>query len=98
MPDNEEDKTRRELTKRLKAMQLEQQKRMLAKRYMTDGAYERLMNVRVSNYQLYNQIIEMIISAVQSNKFPDRITEKQLVGILERLTYQPETKIEYKRK
>ena len=49
MPDNTEDAARKELNKRLKAIQLEQQKRLLAKRYMTEGAYERLMNVRVSN-------------------------------------------------
>ncbi len=98
MPDNTEDAARKELNKRLKAIQLEQQKRLLAKRYMTDGAYERLMNVRVSNYDLYMNILNMIISTAQSGRFSERITEKQLVEILSRLTYKPEPKIEFKRK
>jgi DNA-binding TFAR19-related protein (PDSD5 family) len=98
VPDNTEDAARKELNKRLKAIQLEQQKRLLAKRYMTDGAYERLMNVRVSNYDLYMNILNMIISTAQSGRFSERITEKQLVEILSRLTYKPEPKIEFKRK
>ena len=98
MPNNTEDAARKELNKRLKAIQLEQQKRLLAKRYMTDGAYERLMNVRVSNYDLYMNILNMIISTAQSGRFSERITEKQLVEILSRLTYKPEPKIEFKRK
>ena len=98
MPDNGEDAARKELNKRLKAIQLEQQKRLLAKRYMTEGAYERLMNVRVSNYDLYMNILNMIISTAQSGRFAERITEKQLVEILSRLTYKPEPKIEFKRK
>ena len=98
MPDNTEDAARKELNKRLKAIQLEQQKRLLAKRYMTEGAYERLMNVSVSNYDLYMNILNMIISTAQSGRFAERITEKQLVEILSRLTYKPEPKIEFKRK
>lgn len=98
MPDNTEDAARKELNKRLKAIQLEQQKRLLAKRYMTEEAYERLMNVRVSNYDLYMNILNMIISTAQSGRFAERITEKQLVEILSRLTYKPEPKIEFKRK
>jgi DNA-binding TFAR19-related protein (PDSD5 family) len=98
VPDNTEDAARKELNKRLKAIQLEQQKRLLAKRYMTEEAYERLMNVRVSNYDLYMNILNMIISTAQSGRFAERITEKQLVEILSRLTYKPEPKIEFKRK
>ena len=98
MPDNTEDAARKELNKRLKAIQLEQQKRLLAKRYMTEEAYERLMNVRVSNYDLYMNILNMIISTAQSGRFAERITEKQLVEILSRLTYKPEPKIEFRRK
>ena len=98
MPEDEENRARKELTKRLKAIQLEQQKRLFVKKYMTEQAYERLMNVRVSNYQLYSQILDMVISTAQSNRIAEKISEKQLVEILSRLTYQPETKIEYKRK
>ena len=56
------------------------------------------MNVRVSNYDLYMNILNMIISTAQSGRFAERITEKQLVEILSRLTYKPEPKIEFKRK
>ena len=40
----------------------------------------------------------LTISTAQSGRFAERITEKQLVEILSRLTYRPEPKIEFKRK
>ncbi len=98
MPENDDNAAKKEMAKRLQKIQLEQQKRMLAKRYMTEGAYERFMNVRVSNYDLYMNILNMIISTAQSGRFSEKITEKQLVEILSRLTYRPEPKIEFKRK
>jgi DNA-binding TFAR19-related protein (PDSD5 family) len=98
VPGNEEDAARKELNKRLKTIQLEQQKRLTVKKYMTEQAYERLMNVRISNYDLYMNILNMIISTAQSGRFTDKINEKQLVEILSRLTYKPEPKIEFRRK
>ncbi len=82
----------------MKAMQIEQQKRELAKKFTTNEAYERLMNVRISNRELYDQLINLIINMAQSNRLINKLTDEQLKGILAKLTYRPEPKIEFKHK
>lgn len=82
----------------MQALQMEQQKRNAAKRFMTVEAYERLMNVRVSNYELYSQLLDLIISLANSNRLSSPLTEAQLKDILNRITYKPESKIEFKHK
>ncbi len=79
-------------------MQVEQQKKEIAKKYMTTEAYERLMNVRISNHDLFSQLIDVIISMVQSGRVGSKLTEQQLRDILERLTYKPEPTITFQHK
>ncbi|MCL5100417.1 MAG: DNA-binding protein [Candidatus Marsarchaeota archaeon] len=94
----DEDRIRKAYSKRIRAMQIEQQKKEIVKRYMTPDAYERLMNVRISNPQLYSQLLDLIISMAQSNKLGSKINETQLKDLLARLTFRPEPKIEIKHK
>ncbi len=82
----------------MQALQMEQQKRNAVKRFMTTEAYERLMNVRVSNYELYSQLLDLIISLANSNRLSSQLTEAQLKDILNRITYKPESKIEFRHK
>ncbi len=97
--ENQEDRQARNLyAKRMRELQMEQQKKELARKYMTPGAYERLMNVRVANYELYSQLVNFILSLAQSGKATSRITEEQLKSILAKLTYKPEPTIEFKHK
>ena len=102
MADKEEKDEQAELKKavyrKLKDMQIEQQKKAIAQRFMTPGAYERLMNVRVSSYELYSPLIDFIIAMARQNSNAGKITEAQLKDMLARLTYRPDTKIEFKRK
>ncbi|MCL5008292.1 MAG: DNA-binding protein [Candidatus Marsarchaeota archaeon] len=101
MPDqqgSEEDKYRKEMAKRIKAMQAEQQKREIAKKFLTNEAYERLMNVRISNRDLYTQLISLIIQMAQSSRIQGKLTDEQLKSLLARLTYRPEPTIEFKHK
>lgn len=84
--------------KRIRQMQIEQQKRELARKLMTPEAYDRLSNVRVANKEVYSQLLDIVISLAQSGRATSRITEEQLKSILAKLTYRPETKIEFKRK
>ena len=84
------------LQKRMQALQMEQQKRNAVKRFMTTEAYERLMNVRVSNYELYSQLLDLIISLANSNRLSSQLTEAQLNDILNRITYKPGSKIEFR--
>ena len=82
----------------MRALQAEQQRKEIAKRLMTPEAYERLMNVRLSNHELYVQLLNFIVSMAQSSKITSKLTEEQLKQILARLTYKPEPTIEIKHK
>ena len=86
------------MQQRMQALQAEQQKRIAVKRYLTIGAYERLMNVRVANFELYTQLIDLLLTMAQSQRITGQITEDQLKQILSRLTYRKETNIEFKHK
>ena len=83
----EDEKIQKALQKRMRAMQEEQQKRELARRFMTPEAYERLMNVRISNKELYSQLINLILAMVQQNRLSGKLTEEQLKQILGKLTF-----------
>ncbi len=82
----------------MREAQIEQQKREIAKRYLTPEAYERLMNVRMSNAEIYDQLINLIITMVQNNRFEGKITDAQLKSILQKVTARPDTTIEFKHK
>ncbi len=80
-------------------MQLEQQRREIARKLMDTQAYERLMNVRIASPELYSQLMSVIIQMAQSNRMGNgKITEEQLKSILAKLTYKPEPTISFKHK
>lgn len=93
----EEQKLRKAVMKRLKEAQIEQQKREIVRRYMSPEAYERLMNVRVSNYDLYSQMLDFIIAMAQNNRITV-LTDEQLKSLLAKFTARPEPTIEYRHK
>lgn len=95
---NQQNERRKQMAARIRAMQMEQQKREIARKYMTIEAYERLMNVRLSNNELYTQLVEIIIAMVQGKKITSKLTEPQLKEILARLTYRPEPTIKFQHK
>lgn len=96
--DGEEKEYKKELLNRYKAIQQEQQIRSYLHQIVDPSAYERLMNIRASNKELYMQIAQVLINIVQSNKSMQKITEKQLVDLINRMTQRRETKIEFKHK
>ncbi len=98
MNENEQANMKKRIAARMRAMQIEQQKREIAKKYMTPEAYERMMNVRISNQELYMQIIDLIISMVQSGRVNSKINEAQLKDILARVTYKEEPTITFQHK
>jgi programmed cell death protein 5 len=93
-----QEKRKKELYRRMHEMQVEQEKKTLAKQLMDPDAYERLMNVRVANYELYSQLLEMLISMARGNRIKGKITEAQLREILAKMTARPDSKIEFKHK
>lgn len=66
---------------------------------LEEDAYSRLMNVRLSNPELYLRAANAVIQFYQ--KVKRRITEKELITILNMnlvVSKQPETKIHIRRK
>lgn len=103
MADEEDDqrsqkRLRKALMEQMKRQQMEQQKKEVIKKLMVQAAYDRLMNIRLSNPDLYAQLIDLIISLAQSNRLQGKLTEEQLLSILQKVTYRPDTKIEFKHK
>lgn len=84
--------------KRLKELQAEQERRAQLKRLMEPDAYERLMNVRISNNELYSQLTNLLLAMARSGRVQGKVTEAQLRDLLAKLTYRPESRIEFKKK
>ena len=89
---------KKEVYRRLKEMKIEQEKKAMVKQFMTPDAYERLMNVRVANYELYAQLLDLLLAMAKGNRIAGRLTEPQLRDLLSRLTFRPESRIEFKHK
>jgi DNA-binding TFAR19-related protein (PDSD5 family) len=102
MPEQYDEEYEKRARKRLEAtvrkMQDDQQKRELARRLLDDKAYERLMNIKASNEELYEQILGLLISLVQSQRVAGKISEKDLVAILEKVTARHEPTISFRHK
>ena len=95
----EQDKLkRRQLEKRMRAMQIEQQKRSAIRKLLTAGAYDRLSNVRVSSPELYSQVVDLLLSMAQAGRISAIITEEQLKQILGKMTARNEPRIEFRHK
>ncbi len=94
----EEKRYRKRMADLIKAQQLEQQKKEILKKFLDDEAYERVMNIKLTNQELYDQLVNVIISLAQSNRLTSKVTNAQLKDLITRLTYRPDTKIEFKRK
>jgi len=96
MPDDEEGQKLRQ--QRMQQVQLEMQKRDLLRRMLTDSAYERMTNVRLSSPELYDKVVSSLAYIAQSGKPMERISDEQLYSLLARMTGERETKIEFRRK
>ncbi|MCS7109685.1 MAG: hypothetical protein NZ903_02735 [Candidatus Micrarchaeota archaeon] len=88
----EEDKT-------LAIQQAELQLKRMMSVVLEESAYNRLMNVRLSNPELYLKVANAVLHYYQ--KIKRRITEKELLTIINMnlaVSKQPETKIHIRRK
>ena len=89
---------RKRISEQLKMQQLEQQKKEIMSKFLDSAAYERLMNIRSANPELYDQVVNLVISLIQTKRIEGKLTEEQLKSVLQRITARPDTKIDYKRK
>lgn len=94
----DEREAKKALAKAYKDMEREQQIKSLMRQLLEADAYERMMNIKISNNDLYMQLANLIVQLAQSNQVSGRISDKQLISLLGRLTYRPESKIEFKHK
>lgn len=96
--EGEQRKINKRLAAAIKNMQVEQQKKEMMRQLLDSNAYERLMNIRISNPELYNQIINVVVSLAQTNRLHGKMTEAQLLSILEKVTVRKEPTIDFKHK
>ena len=86
------------LMKYQQARELEMQKKFALKYIVDAQAYERLMNVRIANPALYDQLVTMLIYLYQNKQVKGKVTDEQLKGILAKLTARKEPEITFKKK
>ncbi len=89
---------RKAIEQRMRANAVAQQKKEVLKKLMDQPAYDRLMNIRLSNEELYSQVVDLIISLAQTGRINGRMTEPQLLAILQKVTYKKEPTLEFKHK
>lgn len=97
-PRGEEAELRKAWAKALKAAEQEQQRKAILRKYLDDASYERMMNIKASNSELYLQLSDLIIQIVQSNRITGKIPEAQFLQLLRKLTYRPEPSITFRHK
>jgi DNA-binding TFAR19-related protein (PDSD5 family) len=95
---SQQKRLRKAIEARMRAAQIEQQKKDVLKKIMEQAAYDRLMNIRLSNYELYSQIVDLIISLAQNGRINGMLTEQQLISILQKVTFKKEPTVEFKHK
>jgi len=98
MDETEEYKSayRKKIKELLEKKKKEEEIKKFLARILDGEAYERLMNVKISNYELYNNVANNLIYFYQ--KIGRKITEKELLSLLEALTKKDEGEIKFYRK
>lgn len=84
--------------KRLAQAQNEMHKKELLRRMLSDSAYERIMNVRISSPELYDKVVSSLAYVAQSGRPMGKIDDEQLYALLAKMTARRETSIEFKSK
>ncbi len=98
-PGQDNDKYYQRALERLYRKAQEEEKiKSLMRQLLDPDAYERMMNIKASNEDLYMQFANLLIQLVQANQIKGKISDPQLKGLLERLTNRPDTKINIKHK
>ncbi|MBU1198145.1 DNA-binding protein [Candidatus Micrarchaeota archaeon] len=71
----------------------------LLRKMLEPEAYERIQNIKLSNPELYAQLIKMIAYLQQSGQLKSKVSEVQLKQIVSRiLSQRKETSIRFARK
>ncbi|MBI5036100.1 hypothetical protein HZC09_02035 [Candidatus Micrarchaeota archaeon] len=100
MNEDEAQELRKKQIEEFRRMQAEElQKRELMKQILDDHAYGRLSNIRIANKSFYDKLVMLLLSLYRSGQITGRITEKQLLALLNKIQEQRrEPEISFKRK
>lgn len=93
-----EKKLRERLSQMQKQEEYEAQVRMVLRKFLTDDAYERMMNVCISNKQLYFGAAAAIAQAASAGKLQGKISGERLKSLLASMTERHEPTLEIKKK
>ena len=87
---------RKQLLERQKALEAEAQLNRVVKTLLDDAARERLNNVKLVNSELYMKAVQAIIYLYNSGKIREKISEAQLLQLLQTLRNKREITIRRK--
>ncbi|MEM2962908.1 MAG: DNA-binding protein [Candidatus Anstonellales archaeon] len=93
-----ERKIRKRLEEMQKRQEAEAQLRAVLRMILTDEAYERIMNVRISNPELFARFSAALAQAASSGRIRQKISDAQLKDMLSQFTEKRETRIEFIKK
>ncbi|MEM3399431.1 MAG: DNA-binding protein [Candidatus Micrarchaeia archaeon] len=93
-----EELRRKKIERLQKEIAMEEQRKLILKSALEADAYERMMNVRIANPELYNQVVSLIAYLIQSNQLRGKISNEKLLDLLSRVSTKKETRIEIRRK
>lgn len=71
--------------KQLEEMQKEAQLREVLRKILDAKAFERMMNVRIANKELYLQLAQLLVYAYQHGQLSKRVSEEELLSLLNRI-------------
>lgn len=76
---------RKRMAELQQAQEMESQKKSLLRSLVDAKAYERLMNVRLANPELYDQLVSLIAYLYRGGQVKGKITEAQVLQLLGKL-------------
>jgi len=91
-------KLRKRYAEMQRAQEAEAQLRGLLREVLEPSAYERFMNVRLSNPELYMKVSQMIVQLHMQKQLTGKVGEKDLRALLAKLTERREPEFKISRK
>lgn len=91
-------KLRKRYAELQRAQQAEAQLRGLLREVLEPSAYERFMNVRLSNPELYMKVSQLLVQLHMQKQLAGKVGEKELHALLAKLTQRRETEFKISRK
>lgn len=71
--------------KQIEQMQREAQLRDVLRKILDPKAFERLMNIRIANRELYFQLAQLLVYAYQQGQLRPPVSEAELLSLLNRI-------------